>query len=97
MFPRVQLRLGSDRKSSGLSGPVSAVLQPRPLFALQIGGNNPPFVKNFHNPNGRFLDSLTVPSAPGSAFGTGFAGASVGGETSPHMPNSLAVEPDCSA
>ena len=58
------------------------------LFALQIGGNNPPFVKNFTDPNGRFLDSLTVPSAPGSAFGTGFGGASVGGETSPHMPNS---------
>lgn len=58
------------------------------LFALQIGGNNPPFVKNFTDPNGRFLDSLNVPSAPGSAFGTGFGGASVGGETSPNMPNS---------
>jgi hypothetical protein len=58
------------------------------LFALQIGGNNPPFVKNFTDPHGRFLDSLTVPSAPNSAFGTGFGGASVGGETSPHMPNS---------
>ena len=58
------------------------------LFALQIGGNNPPFVKNFTDPNGRFLDSLNVPSAPGSAFGTGFGGASVGGETNDHMPNS---------
>jgi hypothetical protein len=58
------------------------------LFALQIGGNNPPFVKNFTDPNGRFLDSLNVPSAPGSAFGQGFGGASVGGETSPNMPNS---------
>ena len=58
------------------------------LFALQIGGNNPPFVKNFTDPNGRFLDSLTVPSASGSAFGTGFGGASVGGETSTNMPNS---------
>jgi len=58
------------------------------LFALQIGGNNPPFVKNFTDPNGRFLDSLTVPSSPGSAFGAGFGGASVGGETNTHMPNS---------
>ena len=58
------------------------------LFALQIGGNNPPFVKNFTDPNGRFLDSLTVPSNPGSAFGAGYGGASVGGETNSNMPNS---------
>jgi len=58
------------------------------LFALQIGGTNPPFVSNFTDPNGRLLDSLNVPSAPGSAFGTGLSGVSIGGETSNQMPNS---------
>ena len=58
------------------------------LFALQIGGTNPPFVGNFTAPNGRFLDSLNVPTQPGSAFGVGLGGASIGGETSNQMPNS---------
>jgi hypothetical protein len=58
------------------------------LFALQIGGTNPPFVGNFTDPNGRFLDSLTVPTQPGSAFGVGLGGASIGAETSNQMPNS---------
>ncbi len=57
------------------------------LFALQIGGTNPPFVGNFTDPNGRFLDSLTPPSA-GPAFSTGLGSASIGGETSNQMPNS---------
>jgi len=57
------------------------------LFALQIGGNNPPFLKNFTSTNGRFLDSLTPPTA-GAAFTNGYGGASVGGETSNQMPNS---------
>ena len=58
------------------------------LFALQIGGNNPPFLKNFVDNNGRFLNNLTAPSA-GSAFSlNGYGGASVGGETSSQMPNS---------
>ena len=57
------------------------------LFALQIGGTNPPFVKNFTDPNGRFLDSLTPPTA-GPAFSNAFGGASIGGETSNQMPNS---------
>ncbi|MGB4785184.1 MAG: carboxypeptidase regulatory-like domain-containing protein [Candidatus Acidiferrum sp.] len=57
------------------------------LFALQIGGTNPPFVGNFTDPNGRFLDSLTPPSA-GPAFSTGLGSASIGAETSNQMPNS---------
>src|SRR5712692_9778181 len=57
------------------------------LFALQIGGVNPPFVGNFTDPNGRFLDSLTPPSA-GPAFSTGLGSASIGAETSNQMPNS---------
>ena len=59
------------------------------LFALQIGGNNPPFLSNFTATNGRFLDSLTQPAACSpTCFGTGLGGASVGGETSNQMPNS---------
>lgn len=58
------------------------------LFALQIGGTNPPFVGNFTDPNGRFLDSLNVPTQSGSAFSTGLGNASIGGETSNQMPNS---------
>jgi len=58
------------------------------LFALQIGGTNPPFVGNFTDPNGRFLDSLNVPTAAGSAFSTGLGNASIGSETSNQMPNS---------
>ena len=57
------------------------------LFALQIGGTNPPFVGNFTDPNGRFLDSLTPPSA-GPAFSSGLGSASIGAETSNQMPNS---------
>ncbi len=58
------------------------------LFALQIGGTNPPFVGNFTDPNGRFLDSLNTPTQSGSAFSTGLGSASIGGETSNQMPNS---------
>jgi hypothetical protein len=67
------------------------------LFALQIGGNNPPFLGNFVDNNGRFLDSLNQPMGKDSngnflcfpnCFGTGLGGASVGGETSNQMPNS---------
>jgi len=59
------------------------------LFQLQIGGNNPPFLSNFTATNGRFLDSLTQPTACApTCFGTGLGGASVGGETSNQMPNS---------
>lgn len=57
------------------------------LFALQIGGNNPPFLKNFVGNNGRFLNSLTPPSG-GGAFSAGYGGASVGGENNNNMPNS---------
>lgn len=56
------------------------------LFALQIGGQNPPFLKNFTATNGRFLDSVTPPT--NSTFGAGYGGASVGGETGNQMPNS---------
>jgi len=56
------------------------------LFQLQIGGANPPFVKNFTSTNGRFLDSLNVPA--NSSFGASYGGASVGGETTNQMPNS---------
>jgi Carboxypeptidase regulatory-like domain len=58
------------------------------LFALQIGGTNPPFVGNFADPNGRFLDSLNVPTQSGSAFSTGLGNASIGAETTNQMPNS---------
>ena len=56
------------------------------LFQLQIGGANPPFVKNFTSTNGRFLDSLNVPA--NSSFGASYGGASVGGETTNQMPSS---------
>lgn len=62
------------------------------LFALQIGGQNPPFLKNFTATNGRFLDSINPPTSGCPAncptFGAGYGGASVGGETGNHMPNS---------
>ncbi len=66
------------------------------LFALQIGGQNPPFLKNFTATNGRFLDVLpdpanatTQPTAcTPNCFGAGYGGAIVGGETSNQMPNS---------
>ena len=66
------------------------------LFALQIGGNNPPFLKNFTDNNGRFLDTLPDPNNAATqptacqpnCFGAGYGGASVGGDMSNKMPNS---------
>jgi len=62
------------------------------LFALQIGGQNPPFLKNFSASNGRFLDSINAPTfgCPNNCptFSNGFGGANRGGETNNHMPNS---------
>jgi len=66
------------------------------LFALQIGGQNPPFLKNFTATNGRFLNvqpdpanAATQPTAcTPNCFGAGFGGANRGGETNDHMPNS---------
>jgi hypothetical protein len=64
------------------------------LFALQIGGQNPPFLKNFTDSQGRFLDvDPNTPAGQPSAcapncFGAGFGGANIGGETSNQMPNS---------
>ena len=64
------------------------------LFALQIGGNNPPFLKNFTDSHGRFLDvdPNTAAGQPTfcapNCFGAGYGGANVGGETSNQMPNS---------
>ena len=66
------------------------------LFALQIGGQNPPFLKNFTATNGRFLNAQPDPAnaatqptacAP-TCFGAGYGGANRGGETSNQMPNS---------
>ncbi len=59
------------------------------LFALQIGGSNPPFVGNFTTTNGRFIDSITQPGACApTCFGQGLGNAGIGGETSNQMPNS---------
>jgi hypothetical protein len=66
------------------------------LYALQIGGTNPPFVGNFGSSNGRFLDSITQPGAcatdpvhnPAGCYSTGLGSPSIGGETSNQMPNS---------
>src|SRR5882724_9952977 len=66
------------------------------LFALQIGGQNPPFLKNFTATNGRFLNAqpdpanaATQPTAcTPTCFGAGYGGANRGGETSNQMPNS---------
>jgi len=59
------------------------------LFALQIGGANPPFIGNFTTTNGRFIDSITQPGACApNCFGTGLGNAAIGGETSNQMPNS---------
>jgi carboxypeptidase family protein/TonB-dependent receptor-like protein len=59
------------------------------LFALQIGGSNPPFIGNFTTTNGRFIDSITQPGACApNCFGTGLGNAGIGGETSNQMPNS---------
>lgn len=59
------------------------------LFTLQIAGSNPPFVGNFSSTNGRFLDSLTQPSACApNCFSTGLGFPGIGNETSNQMPNS---------
>ncbi len=59
------------------------------LFALQIGGSNPPFVGNFTTTNGRFIDTIAQPGACApNCFGTGLGNAGIGGETSNQMPNS---------
>ena len=60
------------------------------LFALQISGQNAPFISNFSSTNGRFLDSSTIQPAacaPG-CFSTGFGHPTIGNETSNQMPNS---------
>ena len=62
------------------------------LHALQIGGQNPPFIANFNsvNGNGRFLDSTAPPPACGTGpcFGTGLGNASTGNETTNQVPYS---------
>ena len=59
------------------------------LFALQIGGANPPFVGNFSTTNGRFIDSIAQPGACApNCFSTGLGTPGIGGETSNQMPNS---------
>ena len=59
------------------------------LYALQIGGQNPPFIGNFTTTNGRFIDSVTQPGACApNCFGTGLGTAAIGNETSNQMPNS---------
>ncbi len=59
------------------------------LYALQIGGSNPPFIGNFTTTNGRFIDSITQPGACApNCFGTGLGTAAIGGETTNQMPNS---------
>jgi hypothetical protein len=59
------------------------------LFALQIGGANPPFIGNFTTTNGRFIDSISQPGACApNCFGQGLGNAAIGGETSNQMPNS---------
>jgi hypothetical protein len=59
------------------------------LYALQIGGANPPFIGNFTTTNGRFADSITQPGACApTCFGQGLGNAAIGGETSNQMPNS---------
>ena len=59
------------------------------LYALQIGGANPPFIGNFTTTNGRFIDSITQPGACApNCFGQGLGNAAIGGETSNQMPNS---------
>src|SRR6202521_654295 len=59
------------------------------LYALQIGGANPPFIGNFTTTNGRFVDSITQPGACApTCFGQGLGNAAIGGETSNQMPNS---------
>jgi hypothetical protein len=65
------------------------------LYALQIGGANPPFIGNFTTTNGRFADSIAQPGAcapngvhSAGCFGQGLGNAAIGGETSNQMPNS---------
>ncbi len=59
------------------------------LFALQIGGANPPFIGNFTTSNGRFIDTINQPGACApNCFGQGLGNAAIGGETSNQMPNS---------
>jgi len=59
------------------------------LYALQIGGSNPPFVGNFTSTNGRFIDNTNQPGACApNCFSTGLGNATVGNETSNQMPNS---------
>ena len=59
------------------------------LYALQIGGANPPFIGNFTATNGRFIDSIAQPGACApTCFGQGLGNATIGGETSNQMPNS---------
>jgi len=63
------------------------------LYALQIGGANPPFIGNFTTSNGRFIDTITQPGAcappatVNGCFGQGLGNAAIGGETSNQMPN----------
>jgi len=59
------------------------------LYSLQISGQNPPFIGNFSSTNGRFLDTLTQPSACApNCFSTGLGFPNIGNETSNQMPNS---------
>jgi len=59
------------------------------LYALQIGGANPPFIGNFTSTNGRFIDSIAQPGACApTCFGQGLGNAAIGGETTNQMPNS---------
>ena len=59
------------------------------LYALQIGGANPPFIGNFTTTNGRFIDTINQPGACApNCFGQGLGNAAIGGETSNQMPNS---------
>jgi hypothetical protein len=59
------------------------------LYALQIGGQNPPFIGNFTSTNGRFIDNVTQPGACApNCFSTGLGNATIGNETSNQMPNS---------
>jgi len=64
------------------------------LYALQIGGANPPFIGNFTTSAGRFIDNINQPGAcapPATAtgcFSQGLGNAAIGGETSNQMPNS---------
>jgi len=66
------------------------------LYALQIGGVNPPFIGNFTSTNGRFIDSIADPGACApngqhkldGCFSSGLGNASIGNETTNQMPNS---------